>query len=141
MVTDMPLDNRPAHWTLRLRRYFHPTLRFASTYSLWYAASQVQPDYVPAIDLRSAVRAPRETNGRKIILPAKYHIVLYVGTQPRMNSRKVDYKRVGKYSITALTPAGVHYVPKALREFIKSLDCAQLVPAEPEKPAEKGKAA
>ncbi len=68
--------------------------------------------------------------------------MLYVGTMPRLNSKKIDYKRIGKYNITALTPAGVAYVPKALREWIKALDCAQLVPAESgDEVKEKGKAA
>jgi len=101
----------------------------------------VSVNYVPAIDLRARVNEPYSKNGRRILLPAKYHITLYVGAQLTPGSKRVHYKRVGKYSITALTPAGVHYVPKALREFIKSLDCAQLVPAEAETKPEKGKAA
>ncbi len=102
----------------------------------------VQSEYIPAIDLRSKVQDPRKGSKRKVILPAKFNVMLYLGTQASTGTRKVHYRRIGKYNITALTPAGVHYVPKALREWIKALDCAQLVPADGDgEVKEKGKAA
>jgi hypothetical protein len=52
----------------------------------------------------------------------------------------VTYRKVATYSILALTPAGVEYVPHILRRLVESLDSVQLVRAPTEPPAAPGSA-
>ncbi len=93
-----------------------------------------------AIDLRSKAWNPRTVEFA--ILPAKYKIQVYLTSAEPRGSNTRRRRRVATYCITALTPAGVRYVPQALRKLIESLDCAQLVPAESgDEVKEKGKAA
>jgi hypothetical protein len=47
----------------------------------------------------------------------------------RVDIANVCNPDVPTYSILALTPAGVKYVPQALRELVESLDSVQLIPA------------
>jgi hypothetical protein len=83
-----------------------------------------------AIDLRSRAWNPR--NLESTILPAKYKIQVYLASAAPKGRKARQHRRVATYTITALTPAGVRYVPQALRNLVESLDCVQLIPTPKE---------
>jgi hypothetical protein len=99
---------------------------------LIWRASPYTPLMVQPVDLvrtQSRHRANyRSKQLDRVKLPARFVIPLHVSVPRKAGSKKVTYRKVATYSILALTPAGVEYVPQALRELIESLDYAQLVP-------------
>jgi hypothetical protein len=71
----------------------------------------------------------------RVKLPARFVIPLHVSVPRKPGSKKVTYRTVATYSILALTPAAVEYVPQVLRELVESLEYAHLIPTPPVAPA------
>jgi hypothetical protein len=92
-----------------------------------YTPLMVQP--VDLVRTQSRHRANyRSKQLDKVKLPARFVIPLHVSVPRKPGSKKVTYRKVATYSILALTPAGVEYVPHILRRLVESLDSVQLVP-------------